>query len=70
MRINSKQLGLSLVELMVAMVIGLVSMLVLMQVGIVAENQKRTTIGSGSAVDSTAVALACCVAILNWLVFH
>jgi type IV pilus assembly protein PilW len=57
MRINSKQLGLSLVELMVAMVIGVASMLVLMQVGIVAESQKRTTIGGGSAVDSTAVAL-------------
>jgi type IV pilus assembly protein PilW len=57
MRIKSKQLGLSLVELMVAMVIGLVSMLVLMQVGLVAEGQKRTTIGGGGAVDAMGAVL-------------
>lgn len=51
------QLGLSLVELLVAVVIGLVSLLVLMQVGISFEDQKRTTIGGGDSVDASTVAL-------------
>ncbi len=52
------QKGISLVELMVATVIGLVSMLVLMQVGINFEDQKRTTVGGGGAVDSSSVVLS------------
>lgn len=52
------QRGISLVELMVAAVIGLVSMLVLMQVGINFEGQKRTTVGAGGAVDSSSVVLS------------
>lgn len=52
-----RQRGFSIVELMVAMVIGLVSILVLMQVGVSFEEQKRSTVGGSGAVDSSGVAL-------------
>ena len=42
----SKQKGLSLVELMVALVIGMLTTLVIMQVFTVFEDQKRATTGS------------------------
>lgn len=51
------QRGFSLVELMVALVIGIVSTLALMQVGVTFEDQRKTTMGSGDMVDASAVAL-------------
>lgn len=49
--------GFGLVELMVAMVIGLVGVVVMMQVFSVSEAQKRTTISGDDAISSGAIAL-------------
>jgi type IV pilus assembly protein PilW len=53
----SRQRGLTLVELMVAMVIGLIAVLVVTQVAISFQAQKRTTVGAAEAMDEGAVAL-------------
>lgn len=52
------QSGLGLVELMVAMVIGIISVLVMMQMFAVSEEQKRTTISGSDSLTSGAIALA------------
>lgn len=52
-----RQNGLSLIELMVALVIGLVTTLVIMQVFSVFEDQKRATTGSADAQTSDNIAL-------------
>ena len=52
-----RQNGLSLIELMVALVIGLVTTLVIMQVFSVFEDQKRATTGSADAKTSDNIAL-------------
>lgn len=52
-----RQSGISLVEIMVAMVIGLIATLVVMQVFSVFEGQKRTTSGSADAQTNGTVAL-------------
>lgn len=49
--------GLSIVELMVAVVIGMIAILVIMQVAISFESQKRITVGSAGALDEGAVGL-------------
>jgi type IV pilus assembly protein PilW len=49
--------GFSLVEIMVAMVIGLVAMIVIFQVFAVFEGQKRTTTGAGDAQQNGLLAL-------------
>lgn len=49
--------GFSLIELMVAMVIGLLGIVVMMQVFSVFEGQKRTTTGGDDAISSGSVAL-------------
>jgi len=49
--------GFSLVELMVAMVIGLLAIIVMMQMFSVFEEQKRTTTGGDDALSSGAIAL-------------
>ena len=51
------QAGLSLVELMVALVIGMLTTLVIMQVFAAFEGQKRTTIGSADAQTNGSIAL-------------
>ena len=51
------QAGFSLVEIMVALVIGLLTTLVIMQVFTVFEGQKRSTMGSADAQTSGSVAL-------------
>ena len=51
------QSGLSLVELMVALVIGMLTTLVIMQVFAAFEGQKRTTIGSADAQTNGSIAL-------------
>ena len=53
----SKQKGLSLVELMVALVIGMLTTLVIMQVFSAFEGQKRATIGSADAQTNGSIAL-------------
>jgi type IV pilus assembly protein PilW len=50
-------MGFSLVEVMVAMVIGMLGIIVMMQVFGVSEGQKRTTTGSDDASSSGAIAL-------------
>ena len=52
------QSGLGLVELMVAMVIGIIGVLVMMQMFAVSEEQKRTTISGSDSMTSGAIALA------------
>lgn len=52
-----KPSGFSLIEIMVAMVIGLLGIIVMMQVFSVFEGQKRTTTGGGDAQNSGAIAL-------------
>ncbi len=52
------QSGLSLVELMVAMVIGIIGVLVMMQMFAVSEGQKRTTVSGSDSLTSGAIALA------------
>jgi type IV pilus assembly protein PilW len=49
--------GFSLVEIMVALVIGLIALLVIMQVAVFAEGQKRTTTGAGDAQNNGALAM-------------
>src|SRR3979409_1551457 len=49
--------GFSLVELMVAMVIGLIGMIIIFQVFEVSEGIKRTTTGGGDAQQSGAIAM-------------
>lgn len=55
-RINS-QLGFSLIEIMVGLVIGLLASLVIMQVFATFEGQKRTTTGSADAQTNGSIAL-------------
>jgi len=52
-----KPSGFSLVEIMVAMVIGMLGLIVMMQVFSVFEGQKRTTTGGNDAQNSGAIAL-------------
>lgn len=54
---HKSQLGLSLVELMVGLVIGLVTTLVIMQIFSTFEGQKRSTMGSADAQTNGSVAL-------------
>jgi type IV pilus assembly protein PilW len=54
---KSPQRGFTLVEIMVAMVIGMIGVLVIMQVARTAEAQKRITAGAGSAQDSGAMGI-------------
>lgn len=49
--------GFTLVEVMVAMVIGMIGIIIMMQVFATAEGQKRTTTGTGDAQSSGAMAL-------------
>jgi type IV pilus assembly protein PilW len=56
-RESSKPRGFSLVEIMVALVIGMIGVLVIMQVARTAEAQKRVTTGSGDAQSNAALAL-------------
>jgi type IV pilus assembly protein PilW len=49
--------GFSLVEIMVGVVIGMISILVVMQVYSVSEGQKRSTTGAGDAQNNGAIAL-------------
>ncbi len=49
--------GFTLVEVMVAMVIGMIGIIIMMQVFATAEGQKRTTTGTGDAQSSGALAL-------------
>lgn len=55
--IRSRSLGFSLVEIMVAALIGLVGSVVIFQVFAVSENQKRTTTGGADASQSGLLAL-------------
>ena len=62
MRSGSRQVttrpgGFTLVEILVAMVIGMIGIIVMMQVFATAEAQKRTTTGTGDAQSSGALAL-------------
>ncbi len=52
-----RQRGLSLIELMIAMVIGLIAILVVTQFAISFQAQKRTTVGTAESIDEGAVAL-------------
>ncbi|PKO92911.1 MAG: hypothetical protein CVU16_06075 [Betaproteobacteria bacterium HGW-Betaproteobacteria-10] len=49
--------GLSLIELMVAVVIGLISVIVMMQMFAVSEGQKRTTVSGDNALTSGVISL-------------
>lgn len=51
------QHGLSLVELMVAIVVGMVAVLVVMQATLTFEGQKRATVGTAGALDEGAIGL-------------
>ena len=51
------QLGLSLVELMIAMVIGLIVMIVVYQMFVVSEGTRRTSIAGNDAQMSAAIAI-------------
>lgn len=52
-----RQRGLSLIELMIAMVIGLITILVVTQFAISFQSQKRSTVGAAESMDEGAVAL-------------
>lgn len=52
-----RQRGLSLIELMIAMVIGLITILVVTQFAISFQAQKRSTVGAAVSMDEGAVAL-------------
>jgi len=52
-----RQRGLTLIELLIAMVIGLIAVLVVTQVAITFQAQKRSTVGAAEAMDEGAVAL-------------
>lgn len=54
---HKHQLGLSLIELMVGLVIGLVTTLVIMQIFSTFEGQKRSTMGSADAQTNGSIAL-------------
>jgi type IV pilus assembly protein PilW len=54
---GSGERGFSLIEVMVAMVIGLIAVTVIIQVAGFAEGQKRTTTGSGDAQNNAALGL-------------
>jgi type IV pilus assembly protein PilW len=56
-RFFSPQRGFSLVEIMVAMVIGLIGVIVIMQVARTGEAQKRVTTGTGDAQNNGALAI-------------
>jgi type IV pilus assembly protein PilW len=49
--------GFTLVEVMVAMVIGMIGIIIMMQVFASAEGQKRTTTGTGDAQSNGAMAI-------------
>ena len=49
--------GFSLIEVMVALVIGMIAVVVVMQVARLAEGQKRTTTGAGDAQSNAALAM-------------
>ena len=49
--------GFSLIEVMVALVIGMIAVIVVMQVARLAEGQKRTTTGAGNAQSNAALAM-------------
>ncbi|GHU28282.1 hypothetical protein AGMMS50256_10110 [Betaproteobacteria bacterium] len=55
--LKSVNKGFSLIEVMVAMVIGLIALLVIMQVAGFAEGQKRTTTGAGDAQNNAALGI-------------
>lgn len=55
--VNRRQLGFSLPEIMVGMVIGLLGIIIIMQVTSVFEGQKRTTTGGDDAQNGGAIAL-------------
>lgn len=55
--LNRRQLGFSLPEIMVGMVIGLLGIIIIMQVTSVFEGQKRTTTGGDDAQNGGAIAL-------------
>jgi type IV pilus assembly protein PilW len=57
MRSHNKVRGFSLVEMMVAVVIGLIGTLVIFQVYAVSEGQKRSTVSGGDAQQNGAIAL-------------
>lgn len=57
MKPSGSAAGFSLVELMVAMVIGLLGIIVMMQMFSVFEEQKRTTTGGDDAISSGSIAL-------------
>lgn len=52
-----RQRGLSLIELMIALVIGLITILVVTQFAISFQSQKRSTVGAAEAMDEGAVAI-------------
>lgn len=54
---SKNQRGLSLVEIMVGLVIGMIATLVIMQIFATFEGQKRTTMGSGDAQTNGSIAL-------------
>jgi type IV pilus assembly protein PilW len=56
-RFFSPQRGFSLVEIMVAMVIGMIGVIVIMQVARTGEAQKRVTTGTGDAQNNGALAI-------------
>ena len=56
-RPGSSNRGFSLVEIMVALVIGMIGVLVIMQVARTAEAQKRITTGSGNSMTSAALGI-------------
>lgn len=55
--LSKSQFGLSLVEIMVGLVIGMIATLVIMQIFSTFEEQKRTTMGSGDAQTNGSIAL-------------
>lgn len=54
---NKKNAGFSLVEVMVAMVIGMLGLIIMMQVFSMAEGKRRSTTGTGDAQSNGAMAL-------------
>ncbi len=53
----ARHLGFTLVEVMVAMVIGLIGILIVLQVFSTVESQRQATTGSGDAQNNGAIAL-------------
>lgn len=54
---HRRQHGLSLVELMVAIAVGMIAILVVMQATLTFEGQKRATVGTAGAMDEGAIGL-------------